>query len=252
MNNKVNSICRDHIDLNIIWLRSMTPTPIKTYAVRARVCRAGNPSEPFALAAVHTYDGTIVPSSSRNGTMVPFYASAFGFAKFSSTARRMAVIVVLLLLVIPNSVARSQPSPEANDREATLKAAYIYKFIKYVKWPATAFQQPTSPLVIGVTGESPVSNVLRVIVRAKSNSSTRPLRFVDVNTITEARACHILFFSKNAADSSLIGKLKEVPVFLVGETDTFLKGGGMMEFQVANNKIRLRLSMETVKRHQLT
>ena len=40
-------------------------------------------------------------------------------------------------------------------REYTIKAAYIYNFLRYIEWPSTAFENAKSPFVVGVLGEVP-------------------------------------------------------------------------------------------------
>ena len=56
-----------------------------------------------------------------------------------------AVFALLLLL----------GSPVRAESEYDVKAAYLYKFTKFVEWPEAAFASAEAPFVIGVIGRDP-------------------------------------------------------------------------------------------------
>ena len=76
----------------------------------------------------------------------------------------------------------ANPQPRGIDRKKLIKvkAAYIYNFTKYVRWPEGAFSEADSPLVIGVYGDDPFDAVLDKTMQGKSVgrrpgcSSSRP------------------------------------------------------------------------------
>ena len=75
------------------------------------------------------------------------------------------VWLMLLAVVVPiDAVAAQQPErPEVAERQ--VKAAYLYKFASYVRWPADSFAHERSPIVIGViVGLSEKDHHLNLIV----------------------------------------------------------------------------------------
>jgi hypothetical protein len=78
---------------------------------------------------------------------------------------QLAACVVGCLLVL---VARSAPSPHGEDSpplaEQRIKAAFLYKFLSYVEWPASALADDATPIVIGVMAADDIADELRAIV----------------------------------------------------------------------------------------
>jgi hypothetical protein len=68
--------------------------------------------------------------------------------------------LAILLLGIAG-VAQAQRT-EAS--EASLKAAYLFKFASYVEWAASDFDAPAAPLAIGVVGADDVAAELSRLV----------------------------------------------------------------------------------------
>ena len=139
------------------------------------------------------------------------------------------------------------------DREAKIKAAYLYQFIRYVQWPQSAFPEETSPIVIGSIGNDPVNPYLNAIARRRT-AGNRKLVYRPVSSVSQAKSCHILFVSSNANGAtvkSVVAKLRDTPVLLVGESPDFLRGGGVISFVAINNNIRLQLSTKSASNHGL-
>jgi hypothetical protein len=174
-------------------------------------------------------------------------------ASVSHRWRRSLVLALMGLLIVILS-ARLLPAQEPLvDREAKIKAAYLYQFIRYVQWPSDAFANTGSPIVIGSVGSDPVNQYLAAIAHSRTAGS-RELVYRTVTNVTEARACHIVFVSDGADRvpmESIVRDLGNDPVLLVGENPNFLANGGVISFRVENNKIRLQLSTTAASRHQL-
>ena len=176
-------------------------------------------------------------------------ASAFASHHWRS---RLVLALLGLLSFLPNAPNLQSQEPLI-DREAKIKAAYLYKFIRYVQWPDTAFDGQNSPIIIGTVGSDPVNQYLLAIAKHRS-SGNRKLIYQPVVNAEQARRCHILFFSDNidpTTISSIVPNLREVPVLLVGEHPGFLRTGGIISFIAVNNNIRLQLSLKSAARHQL-
>ncbi len=139
------------------------------------------------------------------------------------------------------------------DREAKIKAAYLYQFIRYVEWPSDAFTDARSPLVIGVVGDGPVNDHLRSIT-VKRSAVARALVYQPVSNADEARVCHMLFFTDRADEKisqAIVDNSQQMPVLLVGEVSSFVNQGGIIAFVIVDNKIRLLLSMKNASNHRL-
>ena len=52
--------------------------------------------------------------------------------------------------------------------EYQVKAAFIYKFATYVRWPAAPGVDMTTPFVIGILGKDPFGPALSAVIRGQS------------------------------------------------------------------------------------
>ena len=79
-------------------------------------------------------------------------------------------LVSLLALVIWFCLAFVAPRASAAEArpEHEVKAAFLVKFAAFVEWPATAFAQTNSPVVIGVLGSDPFGSQFESNLRAQT------------------------------------------------------------------------------------
>jgi hypothetical protein len=139
--------------------------------------------------------------------------------------------------------AQDQPS------EYQIKAAFLFNFAKFVEWPPDAFKETNSPIVIGVLGENVFGNSLAATIRDKTVND-RHFEFKTFNSPAEATNCHILFVSPRLKESlpNVVAGLHNASVLTVGETDDFIKAGGMVNFLIEDNKIRFQINDDAAKK----
>ena len=159
-----------------------------------------------------------------------------------------ASLLVALLLAGLNSPARAETSAEYR-----LKAAFLFNFAQFVKWPPRAFPQPQTPLVIGILGDDPFGSGLDEIVRGEQVNS-RPLAVQRYRSLEEIKICHVLFISRSEADraAQIVSSLKGRGVLTVGDAEGAAMRGIMIRFATENNKIRLKINLEAAKGSELT
>src|SRR5947209_19614436 len=104
------------------------------------------------------------------------------------------VITILMLLLGVASQANAQDSSESS--EYLVKAGFIYNFAKLVEWPATAFAQPDSPIVIGIWGADPFGPVIDHVLDGKKVNG-RGFVVKRLKSLNEIKECHMLFVSSS-------------------------------------------------------
>lgn len=129
------------------------------------------------------------------------------------------------------------------DREAQIKAAYVYRFLNYVHWPASQFASPQSPVVLGGVGDDPVNHLLKKVAESK-NAGQRPLEYREVRSSEDAQGCHIIFVSSSASAKLAEDLLhdSDAHILYVGESSKFISHGGVINFLIRENKVRFELS----------
>ena len=126
------------------------------------------------------------------------------------------------------ATAGPQDSPKVS-REDRIKAAFIYNFGHYIKWPPGSFSDSKSPFAIGIVGASPVAVELGAIAMAK-RIQDRPIALRQISSWEDIQGCHIVFVPKSVEPSFQEVVLKAClgkPIFVAGENTAFIDRGGM-------------------------
>ena len=151
-------------------------------------------------------------------------------------------------MVAANSFMRGEPlhgqSESVDEDKATkVKAAYLFNFTKFVTWPADAFQNQHSPIVIGVVGADPFGPLLDQTIKDKKVSG-RELKIQRFqwrigDDLSAVKKCHLLYVSSSLGDDTggLIAALARLPILLIGEATGFAKSGGTLGFVMEEGRI---------------
>lgn len=153
-------------------------------------------------------------------------------ALLSRGSRRALVAAVFAVLVVLPRPAAAQRTVE-ND----VKAAYLFNFTKFVRWPADG--AAADQFRICVVGDQAFAISLDAIIKGES-AAGRPLVRVEPGSVDAARDCQILFIGKDAREhgARLLAAVRELPVLTVGDAPTFLDQGGAIRFVRAGERLR--------------
>jgi hypothetical protein len=164
------------------------------------------------------------------------------------TLRRAATLVAALLALVA-APGRAQAPPT----EYQVKAVFLFNFSQFVDWPAAAFADSRSPLVIGVLGDDPFGAMLDEIVRGETVNG-RPLAVRRYQSIDQVDACHILFIGRSQTGQldTVLAALKQRSILTVGDFEGFTQHGGIIRFVTVGNKIRLRVNLAGAQQAKLT
>ncbi|MCC6409648.1 MAG: YfiR family protein [Planctomycetes bacterium] len=136
--------------------------------------------------------------------------------------------------------------------EWALKAACLYKFANYVRWPKEALPDDKAPLIVGVLGRDPFGKVLDEMLRDKLHG-THPISVQRFETVEAASKCHILYLSWTEKDivTDALKALATKPVLLVGEGPAFEEYGGAISFYLESKKLAFTINVSATKTAQL-
>ena len=161
-----------------------------------------------------------------------------------------AVLAVGLALLTFHLLALGQ---QPNATEDQVKAAYLFNFAKLGEWPHSALPDGSSPLVIGVSGgDEEFLHALKDVVTGKIIGNHR-LEARMVSAEKDMKSCQIIFFRASArkpAKSAMVD-LTLAGVLLVGEDESFLQQGGMINLVRENGSVRFKVSPDALERSQI-
>jgi len=165
-----------------------------------------------------------------------------------------ASLVGYLLLVLAAWSASPPDVPDVRSPrpEQEIKAAFLYKFLSYVDWPAGALATGSSPIVVGVLGADDIADGLRAIV-ARRPIGQHP---VDVRVVDEPNALdgvNVAFVGASAASalSRLVPAARERSVLLVTDFPNALAHGSVINLVVVDDRVRFEVSLEAAERSGL-
>ncbi len=160
--------------------------------------------------------------------------------------RSLACWVTLFFAGVASSFASAAVS-----QEYQVKAAFVFNFTKFVEWPPNRFSSAEAPIVLAVLGRNPFGDELETLVRDRLVDGRRLV----VRRLASAEAAkatgaifHVLFVA--AGEESLFASLEEfrprTGALTVGESDRFAALGGMMNFVVAESRVRFEINRAAV------
>jgi hypothetical protein len=164
-------------------------------------------------------------------------------------ARFIAVITMCLSLALG---ANAQALDSSDSSEYLIKAGFVYNFAKLVVWPANAFAQPDSPIVIGILGADPFGTTIDHVVGDKKVEG-RGFVVKRLKWGADFKNCSILFVSSSetAHLEEVIHMVKGLPILTIGETPGFAKRGGIINLTLEDNKVRFEVNVEAAKQANL-
>jgi YfiR/HmsC-like len=152
--------------------------------------------------------------------------------------RSAALLVAVLLSVAP---VGADVMEDVRIDEYQVKAAFLYKFAKFVDWPARPARGTS--FVLGIAGNERVVAVIDEVVRGKTVHG-RPLELRMLRPGEDPRECDMLFVTiaedRHVAD--LVRRASQGGVLTIGEGDLFLRDGGMIRFVADGNRVRFQIN----------
>lgn len=128
--------------------------------------------------------------------------------------------------------------------EYQVKALFLYNFAKYIQWPPEAFPSSGSPITIGIVGNDNFGSDLPNMVNGKMVDG-RPFVIKHLSANDDFQGCQILFISNSESANLgvIFGKVGTLPILTVGEDDSFLANGGIVNFVLKNGNVRLEINL---------
>jgi hypothetical protein len=160
-------------------------------------------------------------------------------------AVRLAGAALVVSVAVPTALAQGPTAAS----ERSVKAAFIYKFLGYVDWPADAFAAPDAPLVIGVMGADDLAGDLGELVRGRDVNGhpleVRPLRSGDA-----LAGVNVLFVG--AAERRRLSALTRAAatrgILTISEAREGLDDGSIINFMLIDGRVRFEVALDAAER----
>ena len=162
----------------------------------------------------------------------------------------IAACLMCALLALPT---RAQTSGTSSSSEYLIKAGFTYNFAKLMDWPASAFPQPNSPIIIGILGADPFGGTLDEVLQGKKVNG-RDFLVKHLKWGADLKDCNILFVSSSERMhlDELFHLIKGLPILTIGEMPGFAQRGGMINFVIEDDKVHFEINVEAAKQGDIT
>jgi hypothetical protein len=145
----------------------------------------------------------------------------------------------------PPAIAQASPPLEYQ-----VKAAFLYQFLSFVEWPATA--PPTADgMVIGVLGETALTAALQPVAARPFRG--RPLVIRPLREPRDLGAVHVLFVAGSEKErlTGILRATKGTSILTIGEIDGFTRLGGVINFVIVDGKVAFEISVRAADEARL-
>lgn len=156
-----------------------------------------------------------------------------------STWCAVAIVTVGLLRGAVTAAGQEPAIPAAQ-----VKAAFVYNFTKFVTWPANAFVTAEQPIRLGIVGDDALAAALRVVEGRVAQG-----RKVEVKRLgpgDDLADCHLVYvaISEQARFVDVLGRSAAAPVLTIGDAPGFTAAGGIVNFFVDGDRVRIEVSAD--------
>ena len=133
--------------------------------------------------------------------------------------------------------------------EYQLKAAFVYKMMFFVEWPAGALG---ARVVVGFAGEGAMGKALTDSIQGKKLGAI-PIEVRTVRTEAEIRDCNVLVIAYPDASRTreALSFVRNASVLTIGDGEGFARMGGGMALVPYQNTFQLAVNARAVDRARL-
>jgi len=167
-------------------------------------------------------------------------------------ARQIASLIGSISLTFVLLIAASVDLQAQEAEEHQLKAAYLYNFAKFIRWPAPQPSSAPPQLHICLMGAPTIAESLREQTRGKTLES-HAIVIHELSTPAETESCQILFLGVSGRKAQgFLQYSQKLPIVTVGEDEQFIGHGGMIRFYLQDAKLRFAINMDAASRARVT
>lgn len=154
---------------------------------------------------------------------------------------RLLAAISLAALAL-GAIAQQQAS------ESELKAAYLYRFLSFIEWPAGRFAGPQAPIVVAVAGAPEIAEQLSLAAQGRS-AQGRPIAVRALGPRDDPAGAHVLFIGGRAAGRlAALARSASPATLVVSDSDGALDAGSMINFIEVEGRLRFIVALDAAER----
>lgn len=174
--------------------------------------------------------------------------------EWSGALRRFALrwlvpSLAVVLFVVAMGMSAAQTATSVPATEASVKAAYLYKFLGYAELPPASAGTPRSPMVIGVIGAAGIAaDLTRITTGRAINGRSIEVRILrETDPVDDLQAVFI-GLKESTRLSRLLELAQQRSILTVTDGDGALDLGSVINFRTVDDRVRFEVSLVNSER----
>ena len=158
----------------------------------------------------------------------------------------------MLLLATVAAAGQAGAQPAAGATLASLEAAFLRNFARYVTWPSAAFTNDRAPWRVCVLGGDHLDDTLEKTLQSRVEQG-RSFTVVRAASAGQLPGCQIAYIGHRhpAARQAALAELRGQPVLTVGDAPDFLNEGGIIRLR-PGERLEMSINLDQARAASLT
>lgn len=167
-----------------------------------------------------------------------------GMGRQRIISHRLAIAVSVGMLLGVGSGRISATSVS----EYEVKAAYLYNFGRFVEFPANAPSSHAPTFTICVIGHDPFGPALDTTISGAEIDGKKVVAR-RIAKVEDGASCQILFVSSSESKRlrEILTSVSKMGILTVSDLPQFMQQGGMVQFVVADNRVRFAVNLQATQ-----
>jgi len=148
--------------------------------------------------------------------------------------------------------ATGLPAQQPKPNEYQVKAAYLYNFGRFVKWPAGIAAVQGDSFAVCVLGQDPFGSTLDSTLAGEALDG-KPVVIRRIARPQDAADCRILFVSSTEEHhlKEILAAIDQASVLTVSDIPGFSRRGGIIQFITEGDKVRFEINLASAESARL-
>jgi len=161
---------------------------------------------------------------------------------------QLRTMLIAWAFFAPTGLLAQQPKPS----EYQVKAAYLYNFGRFVKWPAGIAAVKGDSFAVCVLGQDPFGSTLDSTLAGEALDG-KPVVIRRIAKPQDAVDCRILFVSSTEEHhlKEILAAIDQAGVLTVSDIPGFSRRGGIIQFVAEGERVRFEINLASAESARL-
>jgi len=132
-----------------------------------------------------------------------------------------------------------------------VKAAYLFQFTRFIEWPMLKNEPVNEKFIFCVLGKDPITTLLQPLTQNKVEH--HPIAVKSIKRTSDIAGCEILYIalSEESNLNKILKQAQKNSILTVSSIPKFSHNGGMINFIIAEKKVRIVVNLFTARKAKL-